>query len=52
MPDLLPWPIGLALAVLVRFLYWAEWQYPTVADTLGFAAWELEGNPERAGGQW
>jgi hypothetical protein len=30
MPDLVPWAIGLALAGLVGFLYWAERRYPSV----------------------
>jgi hypothetical protein len=28
MPDLVPWLIGLALALLVTFLYWADRRYP------------------------
>jgi hypothetical protein len=28
MPDPLPWLIGLVLALLVAFLYWADRRYP------------------------
>ena len=29
MPDPMPWLIGLALALLIAFLYWAERRYPS-----------------------
>ena len=35
MPDLVPWLIGLVLALLAGFLYWADRRYPGLSKPRG-----------------